>query len=270
MELDNPWSSSEALPPVKTQPLHSQTPEVPEEPETNENSHLLPPSNQPPLSTKWTNLLSILNTQTLLHRRNKVKSGVYDDQETETHHQDLEGNGLRVWYQDYTTIGIPPPLVHPLYIFIDWIHDNIKDKHRIRSLRTLPGLSGWCKNTLDASQAWILVFLIGISCGCIASGIDILLNWASDLKTGVCVRDWRLNKRFCCNGTVSFFEPCEDWRHWSGSRDHWIDYIAFILFGMVFALISVMLVSFHSSISTSTENQVGIKYHCAGTPSFLF
>jgi hypothetical protein len=57
------------------------------------------------------------------------------------------GNGVRAWYANFTTI--------------DWIHDAIKESHRLKRIRGLPGLRGWMVNMLDRSQGWIIVTLTG-------------------------------------------------------------------------------------------------------------
>lgn len=152
------------------------------------------------------------------------KSGFYDDEaegsptsNTPAQLLGQEGNGLRFWYNDYSTI--------------DWIHDFVKDRVRVRQLRSIKGIRGWIFNGFDGVQAWILVFLIGIICGSIASGIDIGANYLSDVRSGYCGRDWRLDKHFCCQGyysgnydsgvsnnttsTIPFFNPCPDWHHYS-------------------------------------------------------
>lgn len=50
----------------------------------------------------------------------------------------------------------------------------------------------------DASQAWILVILIGAAVAAIAWFIDVVQEWMSDLKLGYCTTNWRLNSNFCC------------------------------------------------------------------------
>ncbi|KAJ1978280.1 hypothetical protein H4R35_001968 [Dimargaris xerosporica] len=58
-----------------------------------------------------------------------------------------ENAGVRVWYDDYTTI--------------DWIHEFVKEQARIRGIRGLKGTSGALMNLWDSVQAWLLVVLIG-------------------------------------------------------------------------------------------------------------
>lgn len=124
-----------------------------------------------------------------LHR----KSGFYDQDDTET-----ENNGLRVWYSDYTTI--------------DWIHDITKDRLRVRRLRALRHTwFGWIRNGFDAIQgrfvfhrAWILVFIIGVSTGTIAAGIEKTSNLLFDFRSGYCSRDLSLDLDFCCKSFSLF------------------------------------------------------------------
>ncbi|KAI9097257.1 hypothetical protein DFS34DRAFT_659477 [Phlyctochytrium arcticum] len=60
----------------------------------------------------------------------KRKSGDYDEEGSADDY--VAGSGMRVWYEDYTTI--------------DWIHDTVKERIRLRSLRSIPGVKGWWIN----------------------------------------------------------------------------------------------------------------------------
>lgn len=81
---------------------------------------------------------------------------------------------------------------------IDWIHDRIKDGVRRRRFRDIPGFRGQILQANDASQAWILVILIGAVVAAIAWFIDVIQEWMSDLKDGYCTTNWRMNSNFCC------------------------------------------------------------------------
>ncbi|KAF8974889.1 hypothetical protein BGZ46_009619 [Entomortierella lignicola] len=56
-----------------------------------------------------------------------------------------ENNGIRIWYHNYTTI--------------DWIHDFVKERVRLRHLRSLGGIRGLLKNKADSLKGWVLVLL---------------------------------------------------------------------------------------------------------------
>lgn len=47
-------------------------------------------------------------------------------------------NGIRVWYESYTTI--------------DWIHDAVKESSRLRRVRSIDGVRGLLYNTWDRLQ----------------------------------------------------------------------------------------------------------------------
>lgn len=120
---------------------------------------------------------------------------VYDDQRFQ---QDLQqtgqGNGIRVWYDSYTTI--------------DWIHDAVKESSRLRRLRSIKGYRGIFLNLWDRLQGWLIVTVTGIITALIAGGIVKSEALLFDLKEGYCERDWRLAKRFCC--------PFGDQPDWDG------------------------------------------------------
>ncbi|KAJ9474068.1 putative Anion/proton exchange transporter GEF1 (putative) [Pseudozyma hubeiensis] len=135
-------------------------------------------------------------------RRNKARA--YDDAkfEDEMNLPGASGNGVRVWYESYTTI--------------DWIHDAIKESSRLRRIRNLKGVRGFVANGWDRLQGWIIVTITGIVtaliAGCIVKSEAVLF----DLKDGYCARDWRLAKRFCCP-----YGGAPDWDHPSVAASSW-------------------------------------------------
>lgn len=65
----------------------------------------------------------------------------------------------------------------------------------------MPGIRGELLKASDASQAWILVILIGTVVAAISWFIDVVQEWMSGLKQGYCSTNWRLNSKFCCWGS---------------------------------------------------------------------
>ncbi|SPO29570.1 related to chloride channel protein [Ustilago trichophora] len=129
-------------------------------------------------------------------KRRKQHLRSYDDAkfEDEMNLPGSGGNGIRVWYESYTTI--------------DWIHDAIKESSRLRRIRNLKGIRGLAVNSWDRLQGWIIVTITGVItaliAGCIVKSEAVLF----DLKDGYCARDWRLAKRFCCP-----YGGAPDWDH---------------------------------------------------------
>ncbi|PWN47941.1 hypothetical protein IE53DRAFT_364295 [Violaceomyces palustris] len=132
-------------------------------------------------------LRAVEGTETIRGRRpkaNRIKS--YDDSrfEDEMNLPGSGGNGVRVWYESYSTI--------------DWIHDAIKESSRLRRIRAIRGVRGALVNGWDRFQGWLIVTITGIVtaliAGCIVKSEAVLF----DLKDGYCERNWRLAKRFCC------------------------------------------------------------------------
>jgi chloride channel 3/4/5 len=130
-----------------------------------------------------------------------TKNGrMYDDALLEDETSFNGGNGIRVWYESYTTI--------------DWIHDSIKESSRLRRLRSRKGLSGIVVNTWDRFQGWLIVTITGILTALIAGWIIQSEAVLFDLKEGYCERDWRLAKRFCC--------PFATGPDWDGGGASWL------------------------------------------------
>ncbi|KAJ1566287.1 hypothetical protein HK405_010423, partial [Cladochytrium tenue] len=129
------------------------------------------------------------------------RSRQYDDIQDDGLFQ--EGNGLRVWYRDYTTI--------------DWIHDYVKERVRIRRLRSVGGWRGRVLMGLDSVQAWVLILIIGVVCGVIASIIAVTELWLTDFKTGFCYTSILRRLEQCCppvESGDSSSRTCSDWVPW--------------------------------------------------------
>jgi chloride channel 3/4/5 len=104
----------------------------------------------------------------------------------------VEGPGRRVGYDDLTAI--------------DWIFEYTKERQRKRLLySSAPGLSGYARRLLEASNVWVVLIATGVLVGIIAACIDITSDWLGDLKTGYCKNGpgggkFYLNRSFCCWG----------------------------------------------------------------------
>ncbi|KAJ1555298.1 hypothetical protein HK405_002782, partial [Cladochytrium tenue] len=140
----------------------------------------------------------------------------------------------RVAYEDFTTI--------------DWIHDFTKDRLRAHALRRVPGWRGSLLRAYSASQAWVIVFVVGACTGWIAGVIDIASSWLGDIKEGYCSAGFYLSRKFCC-----WHRPenvyCSEWVLWSAASGFsW--YIPSMLFrcavytlwGALFAACAAVLV----------------------------
>lgn len=139
--------------------------------------------------------------------------------------------GRRVTYSDFTTI--------------DWIHDNTKERVRQRALVKIKGIRGILVRAWDSSISWISVVLIGICdalnkgiiTGLIAGYINISAEWLSDVKEGYCSTGFYLKYKYCCQFKEN---DCPEWISWD---QNWIlGYFIFILFAVVFGLLSVIFV----------------------------
>ncbi|KAI8084876.1 chloride channel [Halteromyces radiatus] len=163
------------------------------------------------------------------------RHGVYDEDR-----QDLvnEYTGIRVWSDSYSSI--------------DWIHDRIKEGIRLRKLRNRPGIRGQWMKAKDASQAWILVILIGTVVAGIAWFIDVVQEWMSDLKQGYCSTNWRYNEQFCCwDARLQGHHTCDNWITWSDffgaegeSSSYYIAMAAYTAFGLLFSWVAALMVKY--------------------------
>ncbi|CAG8662407.1 9063_t:CDS:10 [Gigaspora margarita] len=187
-------------------------------------------------------------------RRYTSRSGAYDDDGLAIVR---EGGGIRVWYDDYTTI--------------DWIHDYVKERVRVRKLHSIRGARGNFLRLCDSSEGWILVFLIGVVTACIAGAVDSAVEWGSDLKDGYCSSHIFDNKHFCCKYTKgNDSENCNDWVNWSEAFDvhmmynkdiNLFDYFAYVFVAVASAALLVKYNSLYASPSSKSSSKITTNNH---------
>ncbi|KAI4158237.1 MAG: hypothetical protein LQ342_007648 [Letrouitia transgressa] len=142
----------------------------------------------------------------------------------------------RVWYDQFTST--------------DWVHDSIADAFRLRDLRSRKDFRGRLYAWFDGAQGWILVAIIGCLTACIAYFITVTETSVFVLKEGFCSGHWYLDKKSCCYGK----EECPEWKTWGqrlnvkGMYTKWADFIAYVVFVMLFAVASCFL-----TLMTRTE-----------------
>jgi len=149
---------------------------------------------------------------------------------------------------------------------IDWQRDNVRDRmrHRIIWKRKGESVRNFCRCIFDALSAWFCVSIVGIVAGTFAGIIDIGTTWLNDLKEGICLGAFWLNRDGCCwAATVNenMTQPglhgpnCDEWKPWPvilGSEDrgpysadessYWTAYVMYVAIALAFGLTSALLV----------------------------
>lgn len=97
-----------------------------------------------------------------------------------------DAHGSRTHYDDFHTI--------------DWLKDLARDRfrHRIIMRRRKESLWQTLVTLHDSWSGWICVLLVGLSSGLAAAIVDIGTNWMTNVKDGLCVNAFWLNKAQCC------------------------------------------------------------------------
>jgi chloride channel 3/4/5 len=102
---------------------------------------------------------------------------------------------------------------------IDWVYDKeLTNRKRAKLHQRTEGgdLRATAAVAWEGSQALLAVILTGISCGVLASFVDVTHRWMSDLKTGVCGDYFWLPRKECCMQESSVDETsCTAWLSWS-------------------------------------------------------
>ncbi|GAA5926868.1 uncharacterized protein JCM15063_000391 [Sporobolomyces koalae] len=166
-----------------------------------------------------------------------------------------------------TAADSPPSPVHPQNALppsgssIDWTLEYSRERDRIAHLTSLPGLRGVTVRVWDQAKPWLVVVLTGIATGTIASCLDVLSSWLSDLRLGVCRDMWWMSRNLCCAG-LDPTETCRAWRTWgeiAGDEQHIVlraltQYSVYMSLAVLFAVSSSIFVqvfapnAFHTGI----------------------
>ena len=155
----------------------------------------------------------------------------------------------RVWYDQFTST--------------DWVHDSIADNFRVRELMSRKDIRGRLYAWFDGAQGWILVAIIGAVTACLAYFVNVTETSVFHFKEGYCTVGWYFGKKKCCYGE----ERCPAWRSWAqvlsftGMEAKWLDFIAYVVFVILFAVAACLLtlmtrteMSSTFKISTMDEN----------------
>lgn len=95
------------------------------------------------------------------------------------------------------------------------IHDFINEKTRSYVLeseheRARQGRWGDFKYVC---KIYFVLIALGLSCGVMAAGMDLVVEWLSDLKFGLCTHGWFLAREVCCHAEFGGGE-CSHFRTW--------------------------------------------------------
>lgn len=100
---------------------------------------------------------------------------------------------------------------------IDWTLEFSRARARAAWIDSQPGLRGVAARLGAAAEPWVVVVVTGIVTGAIASALDILSAWLSDLRLGACKDMWWMSRGLCCAGldrtssSSRLFTPRDDY-----------------------------------------------------------
>ncbi|ODQ67434.1 hypothetical protein NADFUDRAFT_32096 [Nadsonia fulvescens var. elongata DSM 6958] len=145
--------------------------------------------------------------------------------------------------------NIPEIKRYDEFATIDWIEDSARENMRRRKKQQqykINSASQWKNNRTrvryklyelySGAQGWIVLMIIGIAIGLIASILTTATEFLSDIKSGYCTKGFYLNRTFCCWEDV---ESCDKWQPWSYSI---LNYFIYVLLSTIFAFLSAFLV----------------------------
>ncbi|ESO94097.1 hypothetical protein LOTGIDRAFT_145169 [Lottia gigantea] len=139
---------------------------------------------------------------------------------------------------------------------IDWLRDIARDRMRHRHIvkKRQDGCFNKVKSAHDAWSGWVCVLFVGVAAGVCAGIIDIGTSWMSDLKEGICLEAFWLNREQCCwSGNATTFDEdggCNQWYSWaklfgvqsSEGGAYIVKYLLYIVWALIFGSIAALFV----------------------------
>ncbi|AET37609.1 Gef1p Ecym_1376 [Eremothecium cymbalariae DBVPG len=156
---------------------------------------------------------------------------------------------------------------------IDWVEEEKCHEGRIVVGETYyEGRWSSYKNLIwRRGKVVIVLTLIGLLVGCIAGFIQIFTETLVNLKSGVCTRNWLLNKSFCCTdrdehtGKLFVLDDvkCVNENIWAPWSNPVWAYVVFIILSCGFAMLSALSVRYLAPMATGSGISE-IKVHVSG------
>ncbi|KAJ2994784.1 H(+)/Cl(-) exchange transporter 5 [Globomyces sp. JEL0801] len=135
-----------------------------------------------------------------------------------------------------------------------------EERIRLRGIKNLPGFKGKLIKYYDASQAWIVLALVGLICGLLASLMDISIPLLDSFRYGFCREQILLPEDSCGSSWIS-------WSALFNADTNTVSMLFYVLFGGLFAFTSTILVTICPDRKMNGENGVNdLKaFHCSGS-----
>ncbi|KAM0786435.1 hypothetical protein ACM66B_001899 [Microbotryomycetes sp. NB124-2] len=138
---------------------------------------------------------------------------------------------------------------------IDWSYEDSRERIRLQALAELPGLSGVSARLWDATIPWIVVVATGLGTGLVASTLDVLSAWLSDLRFGVCRDAWWMSQAMCCAG-LDPGEQCNEWHVWGQGSGIFVrslfQYSIYMILAVMFAVTASFFVRIYAPFAFHT------------------
>ncbi|KAI8610065.1 chloride channel [Chytriomyces sp. MP71] len=230
-------------------------------------AHAPPPSSSHLLSSAHTRSSSVVPGA--VSRRSVAYESASGDEDSEAMAGSLRqtNNGLRAWYSSYSTI--------------DWIHDRLKERERMRVIRS----EGHLRALFDSSHSWILVLLVGVAVGMAACAVDVAQNRLASLRVGYCDPVLLVNsseragfkfvsKDACCRmapvgrdgvPSVRNSSNCDNWVPWDKALDEHFSWQLFIFSGGIMSLVASLVTNLSVSLVSLPDGTKRKSYQAAGS-----
>ncbi|KAK4055889.1 chloride channel [Microbotryomycetes sp. JL221] len=163
--------------------------------------------------------------------------------------------------EEWSTHSSPPPSNNRLreayedQSTIDWSYEDSRERIRLQQLQHLPGLKGVSSRLWDATIPWLVIVATGLATGLVASSLDVLSAWLSDMRFGICKDSWWMSQAMCCAG-LDPGEQCNAWHVWGQQSGVFarslIQYSIYMTLAVMFAVTASVFVQVYAPYAFHT------------------
>ncbi|CAN3375650.1 hypothetical protein DIURU_001213 [Diutina rugosa] len=125
---------------------------------------------------------------------------------------------------------------------IDWVEDELDEqRQRLSKVKNLSGTTSFKSKVYASMQNWLVLTVMGIIIGAIASCLNIITSWAASIRTGHCPNNFYLSRTLCCWWQS---EHCPDWHSWTSFS--FLNYLVYLTVSILLAYIAAILVKIYA------------------------
>lgn len=132
---------------------------------------------------------------------------------------------------------------------IDWVEDEADEqRQRLHKLKAMNHDVSLKYKIYSFSLNWLLLALMGVIIGTIASSLNIITSWLANIRMGHCSHGFYISKASCCWGQNE--STCNSWIKWTNFEI--LNYFIYILVSLFLSFTAAILVKVYAAAAAGS------------------